>query len=185
GLFGGPAPGPVGGGCSSCGGGGGNGCVDGCGCVNCYPGRYPCDCCCDPSNHFLATLYGIYQCVCCPDPCYEGRWCALANASLFLDPVRPVTQMRLRADFGWNLGFPDKGELFWARENVKGPRATTTAMLVRPNVMTITGPDGGRTTTVVTPQGATVVAGAAGMLIPPVMVATSPGGVLAPGAMRV
>jgi hypothetical protein len=123
-------------GCSSCGGGllappvmGGGGCgPGGCGAGGCnsccYPGRTGCDCCCDESSgpcHKL--LCGLYQCICCPDPCYEPRFVPLANAALFVDPARPITQMRLRGDFAWNLPFPDKAEFFWAKENDKGPKA--------------------------------------------------------------
>jgi hypothetical protein len=46
----------------------------------------------------------------------------LANSAFFIDQVRPVTQMDLGTNFGWNVRFPDKAELFWARENAKGPR---------------------------------------------------------------
>jgi hypothetical protein len=49
-------------------------------------------------------------------------WVPLANAALFVEPVRPVTQMRIRTDFAFNYQFPDKAEYFWARENGKGPK---------------------------------------------------------------
>jgi hypothetical protein len=100
---------PLGPGCASCGMGGG-----------CYPGRPPCDCCWVPNCAFGYFLYGVYQCICCPDPCYEGRYKALANSAFFIDQVRPVTQMRLKGDFGWDLNFPDKGEVFMPKENSKG-----------------------------------------------------------------
>src|SRR5262249_56151723 len=66
-------------------------------------------------------LCGFSRCICCPDPCYEPRWVPLANAALFVDPVRPATQIRLRGDFGWDMRFPDKAEWFWAQEKGKGP----------------------------------------------------------------
>jgi hypothetical protein len=123
-----PDGGVVPAGCSTCAGGllGGaldlgpvsSGCVDGC----CYPGRRPCDCPCDSSSGLGRLLCGFYQCVCCPDPCYEPCWVPLANAALFTDPTRPVTQLRLRGDFGWGLPIPDRSEWFWARENRRGPR---------------------------------------------------------------
>jgi hypothetical protein len=45
----------------------------------------------------------------------------LANAAFFVDQVKPITQIRIRGDFGQNYQFPDKAEYFWARENKKGP----------------------------------------------------------------
>jgi hypothetical protein len=94
---------PAGPGC--CGGG-----MGGC----CFPGRTPCcgDCSdCDGScvHRFLC---GLYHCLCCPDPCYEPCWIPAQNAAFFVDPVRPWTQTRLRADFGRNFTYPDIGEFF-------------------------------------------------------------------------
>ncbi len=114
--------------CSSCGSYGGPCCGPrvpelGGAAACCYPGRYPCDCC-DGCKPGLAGFFeGVYHCICCPDPCYEPRWKALPNNAFFVDQVRPVTQMKLGADFGWTLPFPDKAELFWAQENAKGPKA--------------------------------------------------------------
>src|SRR5581483_2141900 len=88
----------------------------------CYPGRYPCDCCDCPKSALGAFFAGFYHCICCPDPCYEPRWNVLGNAAFFIDQVRPVTQMNVGANFGWDVRFPDKAELFWAQENAKGPR---------------------------------------------------------------
>jgi hypothetical protein len=39
-----------------------------------------------------------------------------------VDNIRPVTQMKLGVDFGWDLRNPDKSELFFAQVNQKGPR---------------------------------------------------------------
>jgi hypothetical protein len=45
----------------------------------------------------------------------------LANAAFFVDPTRPATQIRIRADFASEYQFPDKAEYLWAQENKKGP----------------------------------------------------------------
>jgi hypothetical protein len=66
-------------------------------------------------------LGGLYHCICCPDPCYEPLWVPLANASLFTDAARPITQIRLRGDWAGELQFPDRAEWFWPKENAKGP----------------------------------------------------------------
>src|SRR5262249_22016031 len=39
----------------------------------------------------------------------------LADAAFFVDACRPVTQMRLRWDSGFDLQNPDRAEFFWAR----------------------------------------------------------------------
>jgi hypothetical protein len=120
GLLGGmPAPG-LDGGCVGCGGGCGGGCGDGCG-GPCYPGMFGCDCCCAGTNPVSRLFCGLYNCICCNDPCYEPRWVPLANAAFFVDPTRPATQIRIRADFASMYQFPDKDEFFWAQENKKGP----------------------------------------------------------------
>jgi hypothetical protein len=129
-------------GCASC--GGGNSLLDGapgvigdpgtgncptCGCSGgcCYPGRKPCDCDCGDwfGGRFLTALY---HATACPDPCYEPRWLPVANAALFVDGVRPVTQLGLRGDFGYNLAFPDRSDYFWAQDkgfkNVDGVMST-------------------------------------------------------------
>jgi hypothetical protein len=122
-------------GCSTCGTGligglrapdlgdfGGAGC-GGAGCGNCVPGRKPCD------PHLAESVVGrfwggIYNCICCPDPCYEGKWYPLADAALFTEAVRPVTQQRFRWASGQNVLFPDRSEFFWARAdgNGRGPK---------------------------------------------------------------
>ncbi len=123
-----PAPA---GGCATCGGGGmlsflggAPGCAT-CGTCRhpgCYAGQphcYPCD----ASTPWGRLWCGFYCCVCCPDPCYEPRWVPEANAAFFVDPVRPMTQTRLRWDSGLNYLFPDRAEFFWARAdgNGRGP----------------------------------------------------------------
>jgi hypothetical protein len=111
------------------------GCADGecgAGCNGCcYPGHKLCDCCCNSNNCFGRFFGGVYECICCPDPCYEPHWVPLADSAFFVDGARPVTQMRFRGDFGWDLQFPDRGEYFWARAdgNGKGPNAPNTNRL--------------------------------------------------------
>jgi hypothetical protein len=85
---------------------------------NCVPGRE-----CVPGHDVPDTCLGrffagIYDCVCCPDPCYEPRWVGAATASFFADSARPITETRLRGDWGLNLRYPDRSEYFMARENV-------------------------------------------------------------------
>ena len=93
------------GGCSSCGGGG-----------NCYPGRTE-ECCGLEGNTAIGRfLSGVYQCICCPDPCYEPKWTPVADSAFFVDAARPVTQMRLRWDTGFDLQRPDRAEYFWPRD---------------------------------------------------------------------
>ncbi len=98
-------------GCSSC----------GCGSNGCVPGRKPCDCCCDATDGPGRFLCGLYQCICCPDPCYDPHWCALADSAFGqTSGPRPITQMNLRYEQGWNMPFPDKSEFFMARADGKG-----------------------------------------------------------------
>ncbi len=114
--------GDVGGGCADC--GDDDCCCGGCCGGECYPGHKPCDCCGCFGNGVAGRLAGaFYQAVCCPDPCYEPRWVALTDSAFFVDSARPITQMRLRTDFGWNLQFPDRSEYYWARIGQKGPSA--------------------------------------------------------------
>jgi hypothetical protein len=40
----------------------------------------------------------------------------VADAAFFADATRPITQMRIRWDSGFDLANPDRGEYFWARE---------------------------------------------------------------------
>jgi hypothetical protein len=97
---------------SDCGPGGCDGC--------CYAGHKPCDCCVNSDSCFGRFFGGLYECICCPDPCYEPHWIPLADSAFFVDGARPVTQMRFRGDFGWDLQFPDRSEWFWARADGKG-----------------------------------------------------------------
>jgi hypothetical protein len=105
-----PAPdGIAPGGCSTC----GDGCAGGC-----YPGRKKCYCCCcdDCDTCVGRMLCGIYHCICCPDPCYEPRWIAEQDSAFFVDSARPITQLRIRGDGGFDVPDPDRAEYFWARE---------------------------------------------------------------------
>jgi hypothetical protein len=87
----------------------------GCGCIPGQPKCY-CECCCDPQTPWGRFLAGVYNCICCPDPCYEPRWNALADNAFFQEAARPVTQMKLKWDSGFNFKDPDRAEFFWARE---------------------------------------------------------------------
>ena len=127
GLFGG---GGGGGGCSGCGGGsncdpkGCCGCASGCGPCGvgqCVPGRTNCCSLCDSNTVVGRMLCGLYCCICCPDPCYEGCFVPAANAAFFVDPVRPVTQMRIRWDSVLNYTLPDRSEFFMAKLGVVTP----------------------------------------------------------------
>jgi hypothetical protein len=42
----------------------------------------------------------------------------VADAGFFVDAVRPITQMRLRWDSAFEFKDPDRGEFFWAKENL-------------------------------------------------------------------
>lgn len=122
GLFG--VPGPVEGGPAI------GGCADGC----CYAGRTPCDCDCSTDTPLGKVFCGFYECVCCPDPCYEPRWIALADAALFVETPRTVSQLKLRYDHAWHVPYPDKAEFLFPRADGNGkgpgPRPTATG---RPN----------------------------------------------------
>jgi hypothetical protein len=83
------------------------------------PGRYHECSCCDCNTCAGRFLCGLYECVCCPDPCYEPKWCYLADAAFFVDGVRPVTQLRFRYDGQFDVQRPDRAEYFFARENTK------------------------------------------------------------------
>jgi hypothetical protein len=100
------------------------GCATGTCAAGCYPGRKPCDCAWDADTCVGRFFGGLYNCICCPDPCYEPHWNPLADAALFTDGARPVTQTRFRFDGGWNMPFPDKAEYFWARADGKGKGPT-------------------------------------------------------------
>lgn len=116
-------------GCSTCGGGlpAPNPC-NGCG-ECCYPGRPPC-CPCDAHTCIGQYFCDFYHCICCPDPCYEPHWVAGANAAFFVDSARPVNQMTVRYDAGFDMRVPDRNEFFWARADGrgKGPRRAETAL---------------------------------------------------------
>ncbi|HEX5272151.1 MAG TPA: transporter [Gemmataceae bacterium] len=112
---GGAAGGTVGGGCSSCG-----------GCGGCVPGRDNEFCCCGwaadtACGRFLSD---VYQCICCPDPCYEPKWTPVSDAAFFVDAPRPITQMRLIYEHGFDVHDPDRAEFFWARERTDPSQAT-------------------------------------------------------------
>jgi hypothetical protein len=109
--------------CSSCGAGSSDSCAGGC-----YPGRQKCDSCCLGDGFCGRFLGGILECLCCPDPCYEPHWNPLADSAFFVDAARPVTQTRIRGDFGWHLIDPDRAEYFWARETKKGPKIVPTKL---------------------------------------------------------
>ncbi len=138
-------------GCASCGGGllglppsdasdiGGGctpGCGGGCGCgaAAACPAGGRASCCCDATDGPGRFLCGIYQCICCPDPCYEPHWCALADQAFGQSSgPRPVTEMRLKFEEGFDMKFPDMAEFFMARSDggagAKGPRQTVAAIL--------------------------------------------------------
>jgi hypothetical protein len=112
------------GGCASCGHGG----------WCCYPGLRPCGCDHENYHGLRRCLCEFYHCICCPDPCYEPAWIGVANAALFVESVRPVTQIMLRYDGAREGVLPDRAEYFWARttnpRTGKGPkpRPGTTAL---------------------------------------------------------
>lgn len=111
-------------GCSSCGAGilgasgpsylSSGGCSDGSCEGGCFPGRKNCTECVG-TNCVSRMFCAFHDCLCCPDPCYEGRWIAAANSAFFVDGARPVSQMRLRWDYGNNLVLPDRSEYFWGK----------------------------------------------------------------------
>jgi hypothetical protein len=108
-------------GCSTCGGGGGGLLDGGCGCGaggNCVPGR-DMSMCSDwcPDTVCGRFLNCVYQCICCPDPCYEPHWLPVADSAFFVDAARPVTQMKLTYDHGFELRAPDRAEYIMARDH--------------------------------------------------------------------
>lgn len=101
-------------GCATCGGGSG-------GCAQCEP---------FPKTGFASRLVGlVYESLCCPDPCYQPKWFPLVDTAFFTDSPRPVSQTRLRWEYGYYSRFPDRAEYFWARAdgNGKGPRPVNAA----------------------------------------------------------
>jgi hypothetical protein len=117
-------------GCTSCGGALEGppevaGCSGGCGSGGCNQGCYPgrdrskCACCgCDPDSALGRCFCCLYNCICCPDPCYDPHWIPLVDSAFFVESARPVTQMDLIWDSGFDLQSPDRAEYFYARENV-------------------------------------------------------------------
>ena len=78
-----------------------------------------------PQRGFGTRLVGLmYESLCCPDPCYQPKWMPLADAAFFTDSPRPVSQMRIRWEYGHQARLMDRAEYFWARAdgNGKGPR---------------------------------------------------------------
>jgi hypothetical protein len=122
---------PVSAGCSSCGSCGGGGCG------SCYPGRSNSCCWCDSDTAMGKIFCSIYQNICCPDPCYEPQWIPEANAAFFTDPVRPMTQTRVRWDSAANFTFPDTAEYFWARSDGKGKGANAGGNSVNYNTLSL------------------------------------------------
>lgn len=109
-----------GGGCSTCGGS--------CGPAGCAAGKQPCEP--FPTGGVAGRFVQlVYESICCPDPCYQPRWEPITAAAFFADAPRPVTQTRLRWDYGSRLTYPDRGEFFWARAdgNGKGPKPNAPA----------------------------------------------------------
>jgi len=90
------------------------GCTDaGCGENGCVPGRAPCTTCvgCGPVTRLACAFRNAFN---CPDPCYEPKWIAAQNASIFLESARPLTQTRFRWDAGRNMNTPDRAQFFWS-----------------------------------------------------------------------
>jgi hypothetical protein len=113
-----PAEGCAYGGCGS----------EGCGENGCVPGRGPCTTCGEGQCQAVRMFCATHNALCCPDPCYEPHWVCAANAALFVDPARPVTQTRLRWDYGNNLTQPDRAEYFWGAIGQKGPARPETSV---------------------------------------------------------
>ena len=104
-----------GGGCASCGGVGG--CTS-CGGPGCVPGRLGCCEPCEGKSMFGRLVCGLHSVFCCPDPCYEPCYVPAANAAMFQDSARPVTQMSFHyaAILGGND--PTQGGYFWNKANI-------------------------------------------------------------------
>jgi len=100
---------------------------EGCGENGCVPGRPPCDTC-EGQSRIGRLFCATHNALCCPDPCYEPRWSCGANAALFVDGARPVTQSRFRWDSGRNVTQPDRSEFFWAATGNKGRPNTETSV---------------------------------------------------------
>lgn len=63
---------------------------------------------------------GIYHGVCAPDPCYEPMWIPIADSAFFTTAVRPISQLRVRWNGGFNVIQPDRAEFFWPRADGVG-----------------------------------------------------------------
>lgn len=90
------------------------------GCGDCCSSGHKCDCCWCPKTCVGRMVNGIYQCICCPDPCYVPEWLPVANAAFFTETVRPVTQMRLRYDAGFDVTAIDRAEYFVPQQRGTG-----------------------------------------------------------------
>ena len=80
-----------------------------------------------PAGWLLGRLY---EDVCTPFPEYDPHWRPVADAAFFVEGVRPVTQVRLRWDGGFNTNTPDRAEYFSARAdgNGRGPNPTAVTL---------------------------------------------------------
>lgn len=111
---------PTSSGCSTCGGGGGVMCSDGCASGLCKPGRnckYTGGC----SNNFIDAFFGgLGECLCCADPCYEPVWNTTANAAFWQDNVRPKTYTRFRYDSINGLSAPRIAEYYMSKNALNG-----------------------------------------------------------------
>lgn len=110
---------------------GSGGCC-GAGRLPCYPGKKPfCGDYCDaplvpPETTIGRFFFNLYECICCQDPCYEGKWCPVADTAFYAAAPRPITQQRLKWAAGLNVTLPDRSEFFWPRADggagAKGPK---------------------------------------------------------------
>lgn len=106
------------------------GCNGGCGSGGCAEGCYPgrdrskCSCCsgCDSDSCLGRAFCCLYNCICCPDPCYEPHWFPLVDSAFFVESARPVNQMGLVWNSGFNLKDPDRAEYFFAENSKSGGR---------------------------------------------------------------
>lgn len=90
------------------------------GCASCASGRCRVKNTCVEGNWCQRLCGGMYHSVCCSDPCYDGCWLPIADAAFFTTAVRPVCQLRIRWNGGYNVNFPDKAEFLWARADGVG-----------------------------------------------------------------
>jgi len=87
-------------------------------CEHCGPGQRRRSAC--EGGFCQRFCSGCYHGICCHDPCYESTWVPLADAAFFTAAVRPVSQLRIRWDGGYNVTLPDRAEYFWARADGQG-----------------------------------------------------------------